>query len=416
VRRAVLVIAVLSACGDSVSPSPDGSGGSTATISSSIASSGAGDTGPGGEGGGTARCSVDDGMPEHIVGLSVGAKTSLALSSHGRVACWGEQLYGECGPGRGGYFSIQPVWINDLPCVKQVDTDFVSFALEDDGSLLAWGTEFTAALGDGEGTEGAFGAAVSVLLDVPVSSVESIRTGGRSSSEDGTMLWGTIALDEYHEPVRWELPPGGKVFATGGQVYELDAEGKARARGSNDRGKLGDGTLVNRFELVDVDTEGRFESITPALTFVCGITLERRVYCWGDNDRASLGIGVVPEIGAPPSERVVRTPTQLDALVDIVDIDLAEAGGCAIDDQGLVYCWGSNRWLRFRNDDNDEPVAVPTVVEDLSPARTVAVGDDHVCVQRFDDTIWCRGRALLRGYDGAPTVEATEMHFPFGDE
>lgn len=56
-------------------------------------------------------------------------------------------------------------------------------------------------------------------------------------------------------------------------------------------------------------------------------------------------------------------------------------------------------------------------MEDLSPATSVALGNDHVCALRADNSVWCRGLSIQRGFYGdAPTAEATEMHFPLGEE
>ncbi len=265
--------------------------------------------------GGGPRCSVDDGTAEHIVALSVGGTVSLALSSRGRVACWGVNDYGECGPGLAGSLPVEPVWIPGLECVKQIDTDFTSFALSDTGGVWAWGTEIQGELGDGEGMSGPFATPVPVLLPGTAKRVASIRSGGKAELGSGTALWGNVGWEgTFDTPFLWDLPPGSQVFATGNRIYEIDASGKARGKGDNNRGELGDGTLVDRLDFVEVDTEARFRTIFTELWMACGLTTDGELYCWGENYQGSLGVAT--------KENNVKTPVKL-SLSNVTDVDLS---------------------------------------------------------------------------------------------
>ncbi len=400
-------LCVFAACGDSKEPGSQGGGGTAPSAATGASSAG------GATGGKPLRCSVDDGSPEHLVALEAGKKSSLALTSRGRVACWGDASYGECGPEPLQAYVVNPVWIPGIDCVKQVDTNLIGFALDDEGSVFAWGTEFQGELGDGPGVQSSFASVVRVHLAEAADDVVSERQGGKAHVRDETMLWGLVWNEgTWHEPSVWELAPGAQVFRSGGAIFELDVSGGSRGRGGNTRGELGDGTLEQRSHFVSLATNARFASLQLGTTCTCGITLGGDVYCWGDSRKGQLGIGVLPPLTAPIEERAVPVPTKLEALADIVMMDLAEAGGCALDGAGDVYCWGENRYKRFVSDLEDvDAVVSPTRIADLSPARTVALGDDHVCVLRLDDTVWCRGAAYSRGFNGAAPEEATQMDF-----
>lgn len=67
------------------------------------------------------------------------------------------------------------------------------------------------------------------------------------------------------------------------------------------------------------------------------------------------------------------------------------AGGeqsCAIK-AGNVWCWGST-WVGL-GDGTSTTSATPVLVQGLSDAAEVAVGDGHACARRADQTVWCWG-------------------------
>jgi hypothetical protein len=61
------------------------------------------------------------------------------------------------------------------------------------------------------------------------------------------------------------------------------------------------------------------------VTFVCGLTVERVVYCWSDGDDA--------------------VPAQLDGYFTQITADSRSHFGCGIRVDGSIFCWGK-RWYR----------------------------------------------------------------------
>jgi alpha-tubulin suppressor-like RCC1 family protein len=155
--------------------------------------------------------------------------------------------------------------------------------------------------------------------------------------------------------------------------------------GSDASGQLGDGGgLVSSSIPVTVDLGGfAFTAVAAGLDHSCGIA--GQLYCWGRNDYRAVGVAAS---GNHPSPRQLSTPTapavlelgyatthvarvtgidglypfgrndafQLGNNLDstsllpgtevlagttVVDVAMSQTWGCALDDTGAVYCWGT---------------------------------------------------------------------------
>ncbi len=82
----------------------------------------------------------------------------------------------------------------------------------------------------------------------------------------------------------------------------------------------------------------RFASISVGNGFACAISIERRAWCWGNNDLGQLGR--VP-IAFDRSPRPVQSALKFERI---------SAGGlhaCALTDDGSAWCWGANESLQL---------------------------------------------------------------------
>lgn len=430
-KRLASMPPLLAGCGSAEAPtdatSGPGAGGSSQVATSTEVSSTPGTTGGsevgsgaadgGGGGGGVAHCNFDDGSPERIVQIASNYQTSLAVSSRGRVACWGMSNYGEClGAAALTPRVIEPAWIPELRCIKQADIDFVAFSVDQDGGVQAWGTEYGWEFGDGPGNPG--GAPATVLLPAPAAVVWSGGYGGQALLADGTYVWGELSETErWDTPQRWPMDPQSQLFRRAATLCRLDGDGRATCRGKNTLGNVGDGTFEPRDDFVEVATEERFSALALAGGFTCGTTLGGALYCWGSNSQAQLGVGIFPPSPTPDNEqeRSIPTPTRV-ALDDVMMVDLDVEGGCALDGGGVVSCWGANRYQRYDSGADSAIYATPVEVPDLSPAQQISVGTDVVCALKTDGSVWCRGNPECRGFhfgDEPPDGAAAPMHFDF---
>src|SRR4029079_13053352 len=70
----------------------------------------------------------------------------------------------------------------------------------------------------------------------------------------------------------------------------LTAERRAYCWGSNEGGRLGDGTETQRLTPTPVSGSLSFAQVTPG-AHTCGVTTANKAYCWGDNFTGGLGGG-----------------------------------------------------------------------------------------------------------------------------
>ncbi len=118
---------------------------------------------------------------------------------------------------------------------------------------------------------------------------------------------------------------------------------------------------------------GRVQSLTVGAAHACAVTKsEGRVYCWGFNNRASLGQGHTDPV---------------DGLIELKGLGggfKSVSGGanhCALHGDGWVSCWG-----------NDWPFGLaPHRIEGLEDAVQIAVGGRFACARHADGRVSCWG-------------------------
>ena len=75
---------------------------------------------------------------------------------------------------------------------------------------------------------------------------------------------------------------------------------------------------------------------------------------------------------------------------EISQVDLGEYHGCALTDEGNVYCWGNNNWGQVA-DSTELMFPIPIQVALPGVAVAVDVGDFHSCAILVDGTAMCWG-------------------------
>lgn len=122
-------------------------------------------------------------------------------------------------------------------------------------------------------------------------------------------------------------------------------DGSIWCRGKNDKRQLGNGSRnpsLIRFVRARIDAQAmpndRLIDVAAGKSFSCGLTEQGKVFCWGTNEKGQLGQGDLLDKAAP---------VQVSAQDDFggskpVQIMAGKEHACVLTEADYVYCWGDN--------------------------------------------------------------------------
>jgi|GEM_PF-3876743 len=196
--------------------------------------------------------------------------------------------------------------------------------------------------------------------------------------------------------------------------------GSVKCWGRNDVGQLGDGTNVNSLSPVEVKgLEHDAVDIAAGENYTCVLTASGGVKCWGLNSFGQLGVKIdescTREDGYPVycSLEAVQTEGLVDGFVALA------AGGthsCALNEDGVLFCWGLNNFRKLGYESNDEcrEMSSESFPCSREPAKVdafrgkkvklVSLGCNHSCAVLASGKAFCWG-ANNNGQLGAETEE-----------
>lgn len=159
----------------------------------------------------------------------------------------------------------------------------------------------------------------------------------------------------------------------------------------------------------------------------CVLTARGSVRCWGANTNGELGYhpSTLPDC-IDPAQCNVAVPSEDVDLGGrrMVELALGPRHACARDEDGAVYCWGSQIWGRLGDGQSQAMtaavLATPAVIiaghpvdlgdgdGDGLPDRAVqlSMGDEHSCARMHTGGLrcWGHGTAGRLGYASSDTV------------
>jgi len=268
----------------------------------------------------------------------------------------------------------------EVACSRSIDehpavTDAVEVAVDDgishacarrrDGSVVCWGQNEHAQLGDGTIANASVPVQVAGLRDAADLALGAIQSCARRRG-GSVVCWGSIgplpttgsgsAFDRLLPTPIVGLTDAVEIGAGGVHVCARRRGGTVVCWGENHAGQLGDGTQVPR-TLAPAPVVGLTDAVELAIgtNHSCARRSTGEVVCWGENALGQLGDGTT-------TRRFTPTP--------VVGVDLAvevAAGfrhSCARRASGELFCWGSGGGFR-PIDGPDELAPWPTIVEGL---------------------------------------------------
>jgi alpha-tubulin suppressor-like RCC1 family protein len=298
--------------------------------------------------------------------VAVGWDHTCVLSSDHKMACWGNDKYGQCG--NDAHNENLAVTTSDLTAVVQIAAaEELTCALIADGTARCFGFSHYGQVGDGitKGWE------VHVHGPVKVAGLKravAIAVGG----------WHGCALLDDATLVCW----GAGNFGQLGFDPPDYCEGAHEAPGAAC-------SLVPR----PVPGLDDIVQVAPGGDHTCALRSDGSVWCWGAAYDGQLGDGLQQDRMAPAA---------VPGLSDIKQISANGNMTCAVHGTGRISCWGSNTAGQLGRDTTTESCqsqwgpcsAVPGEVEGLEGATMVVSGGRHACAWTESNTLACWGSNL----------------------
>jgi alpha-tubulin suppressor-like RCC1 family protein len=342
--------------------------------------------------------------------VAAGSSHTLALLSDGSLRAWGNNFSGQLGSGVSSVTSIRSTPQKTVFEGGVVDVSaggFDSMALLADGTLRTFGYNEFGQLGAGD------------LQAKPYAFASQARAGvagvsaGKSHSAirfaDGRAGWfgfyetgnrhigGEDPDDQRHQARVFDALTGVRQVASGhNHSLALKNDGTVWAWGMGGQGQLGTGHTGPSMEPVQVPGMNGVVWVSAAGNSSLAVKADGSVCTWGENSSGQLGDG---------TQLSRWHPTTVVGLSGILQAELSPSHGVAVSGNGTVHIWGNNESANL-SAEAARAVLPPRVVPNLS-AVAVAAGEGFTLALAADGTVrsWGAnqagqlglGDALLRG-------------------
>jgi alpha-tubulin suppressor-like RCC1 family protein len=184
------------------------------------------------------------------------------------------------------------------------------------------------------------------------------------------------------------IPTGNILSVSTGSSHScaVKSNGQVTCWGSNDRGRLGNGTETDSRSPVPVEGIDSAISVSAGYDHSCAVLDNGTVQCWGYNSYGQLGDG---------SDNRSSTPVTVVGIDSAVSVSSGSEFSCAVLLSGGVECWGYNAFSQLGggNVDSNKPKLVFDHEEGevLSNVVEVSAGSFHVCARLETGAVKCWG-------------------------
>jgi alpha-tubulin suppressor-like RCC1 family protein len=356
--------------------------------------------------------------------LSAGFHYNCALTSEGRVYCWGlNGGSGALGRGTFGGTTNVPLEVSGLAAIGQatyISSSRGQSCVVIDASTYCWGELY-----DGQERLGVQSpTAVSTSGVLSGKTITHIAAGGPSAcatASDGVIgCWGsnnngTLGNNSNTNssvPVQVSQSSGltgaASDISIGDNTVCALANGAFWCWGQNAAGKAGDGTQGDKLIPARVSTTGVLSGRTPQQILSpsggvpCGVATGT-THCWGgyaSAPRASLlGNNMIQQANGGYYSTTPVTVTQESGVLSGKTVTALSGNTqiCALTSEGRVYCWGTNEMgqlgINTSSAGSSKPVAVYTETGVLAgkTVNAIANGTNFACVSTTEPNIYCWG-------------------------
>jgi len=325
--------------------------------------------------------------------ISAGGYHSLAICIDETLFAWGSNHAGQVAPQYQPRDIMEPFNHNELNGVSRIAAGMdngQSLIVVGHGDLWEWG---------GRNTENS----QLVPLDEAPPTPRELRplpsqdvrvvAGGRHSlalREDGT-LWawgqndrgilGNGTVVHSSEPIRIM---DSVIYVTAGHYHSLAIKNDSTlwAWGANIEGQLGDGTRLDRSIPVKVGIDEQIISVAVGSRHTIALDAHGNVWAWGDNRDGALGLG--DEIIESLTPVLVQIDEQINRIATHANHSMA------IDIHGNLWVWGDWNQTQFYL-----PTSIDFVRETMGEIKYISTNRNHTMFIGQDGSLWGIGENIL---------------------
>ncbi|MBI5496561.1 MAG: hypothetical protein HY904_16180 [Deltaproteobacteria bacterium] len=334
---------------------------------------------------------------------------TCGIREGGALYCWGDNNAGQLGLGPGAATQYaEPVQVPFVGGVAEVSTgwDFTC-VVSTDGRLWCFGT-----------SNEVLGGRLDAPTQMPETGWSNIQAAATHvCGLRGGELWCWGEAGHVGQGDEAALQPtrvgsaGNWRGVTCGAFHSCawNDVGELYCFGANAAGQLGTGPGgINAGTPKRVPTpDGAWQAAAMGPSeSTCGLQ-DGRVYCWGSNEHGELGQGYAGRSAAP---REVGP----DAGHRWTQVRAGDRHACAVDQEGGLYCWGSNDVGQLGTADMPVQHRTPVGVDGGAWSRVVA-GEMTTCAMQRDGGWFCFGSDGLSVGLGGPEQRPVRIPGPFVD-
>lgn len=309
-----------------------------------------------------------DRLPTNV---SIGGTRVLLVDHKGKVWAWGKNTKGQLGLGNTSD-AYGPTLIPTLSNIKSVvaGKEF-SLALDQNGEVWSWGDNSSGQLGQGNYKDLMIPVKIPGLKNVSVVAAGDAHSMALKS--DGTLwVWGsngsgqlgvTIKDTSVSSPLENdELDKVIAISANGKNSLAMRFDNTLWSWGDNTFGQLGDGTQSTKYMPVQVKGINKTLAIYQGVYHTAVITSDGSVWTWGLNLTGALG-----------HNKNFLLPNKVEGIDHVKELALTGASTLALKEDGSVWGWGASAFgeLAKENNKTEDQIAAITRIKDLDNIQSI---------------------------------------------